>query len=197
MSCLWALQPRESYRPCLPRSSPRRACACLSRTEQSAWSHADVGDFSHDSVQLDQKKGAQLPPLPYHLACPGPSRSHFHDTGTGRTDGSFVLTKAHDSWMWMALCRKRRQVVAYAVGDRSPQDVSTSGGGHSRSLACRSRLHGFLDSGSGGDPRGAARSCRKGNRGNGSSGVVEYHAAAPSGSVCSPDLILCKVGGDA
>jgi len=32
---------------------------------------------------------------------------------------SFVLKKANDSWIWMALCRKTRQVVAYAVGDRS------------------------------------------------------------------------------
>jgi len=32
---------------------------------------------------------------------------------------SFVLKKANDSWMWIALCRRTRQVVAYAVGDRS------------------------------------------------------------------------------
>jgi insertion element IS1 protein InsB len=32
---------------------------------------------------------------------------------------SFVLKKAHDSWIWIALCRKTRQVVAYAIGDRS------------------------------------------------------------------------------
>ena len=32
---------------------------------------------------------------------------------------SFVLKKANDSWVWIALCRKTRQVVAYAVGDRS------------------------------------------------------------------------------
>ena len=32
---------------------------------------------------------------------------------------SFVLKKANDSWIWIALCRKTRQVVAYAVGDRS------------------------------------------------------------------------------
>src|SRR5712691_11807057 len=32
---------------------------------------------------------------------------------------SFVLKKGHDSWIWIALCRKTRQVVAYAVGDRS------------------------------------------------------------------------------
>src|SRR5438128_1312708 len=32
---------------------------------------------------------------------------------------SFVLKKANDSWMWIALCRKTRQVVGYAIGDRS------------------------------------------------------------------------------
>jgi len=32
---------------------------------------------------------------------------------------SCVLKQAHDSWIWIALCRKTRQVVAYAVGDRS------------------------------------------------------------------------------
>ena len=32
---------------------------------------------------------------------------------------SFVLKKTNDSWIWIALCRKTRQVVAYAIGDRS------------------------------------------------------------------------------
>jgi len=32
---------------------------------------------------------------------------------------SFVLKKANKVWIWIALCRKTRQVVAYAVGDRS------------------------------------------------------------------------------
>src|SRR5258708_10073822 len=32
---------------------------------------------------------------------------------------SFVLKKANESWIWMALCRKTRQVVASAPGDRS------------------------------------------------------------------------------
>ena len=30
-----------------------------------------------------------------------------------------MLKKAHDCWIWIALCRTRRQVVASAVGDRS------------------------------------------------------------------------------
>jgi insertion element IS1 protein InsB len=32
---------------------------------------------------------------------------------------SFVLKRANKRWVWVALCRATRQVVAYAVGDRS------------------------------------------------------------------------------
>jgi IS1 family transposase len=32
---------------------------------------------------------------------------------------SFVLKKAHKRWIWIALCRQTRQVVAYFIGDRS------------------------------------------------------------------------------
>ena len=32
---------------------------------------------------------------------------------------SFVLKKANQAWIWIALCRKTRQVVSYALGDRS------------------------------------------------------------------------------
>jgi insertion element IS1 protein InsB len=34
---------------------------------------------------------------------------------------SFVLKKAHKRWVWLALCRQTRQVVAFVVGDRSAQ----------------------------------------------------------------------------
>ena len=34
---------------------------------------------------------------------------------------SFVAKKTNQAWVWIALCRKTRQVVAYAVGDRSEQ----------------------------------------------------------------------------
>ena len=34
---------------------------------------------------------------------------------------SFVLKKTNQAWIWIALCRKTRQVVSYAVGDRSEQ----------------------------------------------------------------------------
>jgi insertion element IS1 protein InsB len=32
---------------------------------------------------------------------------------------SFVLKKTHQVWIWIALCRKTRQVVACVIGDRS------------------------------------------------------------------------------
>jgi len=67
---------------------------------------------------LDQKKVAQLPPLCTTLLAPNP------DDPTSTTLEldelwSFVLKKTNDSWIWIALCRQTRQVVAYAVGDRS------------------------------------------------------------------------------
>jgi insertion element IS1 protein InsB len=34
---------------------------------------------------------------------------------------SFVLKKARKQWVWLALCRQTRQVVACVVGDRSAQ----------------------------------------------------------------------------
>jgi hypothetical protein len=35
--------------------------------------------------------------------------------------GSFVIKKTNQVWIWIVLCRKTRQVVAYALGDRSEQ----------------------------------------------------------------------------
>src|SRR5215210_8005084 len=32
---------------------------------------------------------------------------------------SFVLKRANKRWIWIALCRATRQVVAYVIGDRS------------------------------------------------------------------------------
>ena len=34
---------------------------------------------------------------------------------------SFVLKKSNKRWLWIALCRRTRQVVAYFIGDRSEE----------------------------------------------------------------------------
>jgi insertion element IS1 protein InsB len=67
---------------------------------------------------LDQKKVAQLPALRTTLVAPDPEDPTSTILELDEL-WSFVLKKAHDSWIWIALCRKTRQVVAYAVGDRS------------------------------------------------------------------------------
>jgi insertion element IS1 protein InsB len=65
-----------------------------------------------------KKKAAQLPPLSETLVAPDPKDP---DTTILELDElwSFVLKKANKVWVWIALCRKTRQVVARAIGDRS------------------------------------------------------------------------------
>src|SRR5829696_8600152 len=64
------------------------------------------------------KKAAHLPDLKTTLVVPDPIDP---DATTLELDElwSFVLKKTKQAWIWIALCRKTRQVVAYAIGDRS------------------------------------------------------------------------------
>jgi insertion element IS1 protein InsB len=67
---------------------------------------------------LDQKKVAQLPPLSTTLVDLGPDEATSLVLELDEL-WSFVFKKANERWVWIALCRTTRQVVAYAVGDRS------------------------------------------------------------------------------
>jgi IS1 family transposase len=69
---------------------------------------------------LDQKKVAQLPSLSTTLVAPDPEDAASTALELDEL-WSFVLKKAHEVWVWIALCRKTRQVVAYALGVRSKQ----------------------------------------------------------------------------
>ena len=40
---------------------------------------------------------------------------------------SFVGSKANPRWVWIALCRQTRQIVAYFVGDRSAESARALG----------------------------------------------------------------------
>jgi hypothetical protein len=71
-------------------------------------------------VYAPRKKGAQLPPLRTTLIAPDPEEAASTILELDEL-WSFVLKKANEVWVWMALCRKTRQVVAYALGDRSKQ----------------------------------------------------------------------------
>ncbi len=67
---------------------------------------------------MAQKKFAALPDLSTTLHAPDPN-----DPATTALEldelWSFVLKKARKRWIWRALCRRTRQVVAYVIGDRS------------------------------------------------------------------------------
>ncbi|MBA3473288.1 MAG: IS1 family transposase [Rubrobacter sp.] len=67
-----------------------------------------------------KKKFHVLPELSKTLQEPDPSDP---EATTLELDElwSFVLKKARKRWVWLALCRKSRQVVAFYIGDRSEQ----------------------------------------------------------------------------
>jgi insertion element IS1 protein InsB len=67
---------------------------------------------------LDQKKVAALPALATTLL-PADTWAPWRPILELDELWTFVLRKADDKWIWLALCRQSRQVVAFVVGDRS------------------------------------------------------------------------------
>ena len=157
-----------------------------------AVSRARIAGFAYHRVPVDQKKGAQLPPLWTTLLASDPQDPTSTTLEPSRL-WSFVLNKAKEVWVWMALCRKTRQVVASAVGDRSRQDVSTLVRGHSTSLPPRTWLHRLLGGIQGGDPTRAAYSRGKRDRRNRPRRAVEYHPAKAAGPFCAHDGVVFQV----
>src|SRR5215212_4078051 len=62
------------------------------------------------------KKEMTLPELSETLAEPDPEEAVALELDEL---WSFVLKRANKRWIWIALCRATRQVVAYVIGDRS------------------------------------------------------------------------------
>jgi insertion element IS1 protein InsB len=67
---------------------------------------------------VDEKKDHELPALSTTLLAPDPHNPETHVLELDEL-WSFVIKKANQTWIWIALCRFTRQVVGYAVGDRS------------------------------------------------------------------------------
>ena len=69
---------------------------------------------------MAEKKAAKLPLLKETFITPDPNDP---DATILELDElwSFVFKKANKVWIWIALCRKTRQIVARAVGDRSKE----------------------------------------------------------------------------
>ncbi len=70
---------------------------------------------------MAKKKAAELPPLSETLV-----ETDANDPKATILEldelWSFVMKKVNKSWIWIAFCRKTRQVVARAVGDRSDEN---------------------------------------------------------------------------
>ena len=67
-------------------------------------------------LPVGSKKEAALPKLSETLCAPDPAEAIALELDEL---WSFVLKRANKRWIWIALCRATRQVVAYVVGDRS------------------------------------------------------------------------------
>lgn len=67
---------------------------------------------------MAQKKADRLPELSTTLVAPDPDDAAAAVLELDEM-WSFVLKKARKRWIWIALCRATRQVVAYVIGDRS------------------------------------------------------------------------------
>jgi insertion element IS1 protein InsB len=65
---------------------------------------------------LAQKKGAALPPLSTTLLKPDKQLGSALELDEL---WSFVFKKSRKRWVWVALCRQTRQIVAFVIGNRS------------------------------------------------------------------------------
>jgi insertion element IS1 protein InsB len=88
-----------------------------------------------------EKKHATLPELSDTLCEPDPQEPSARDLELDEL-WSFVLKRTRKRWVWIALCRATRQVVAYFIGDRSRESCRKLWG---RIPAAYSMGHCFTD----------------------------------------------------
>lgn len=90
----------------------------LRRTQFDAWFNPYLWCCAQHRERLVEKKDAALPPLSETLLEPDP-----HDATATVLEldelWSFVFKRVNKRWVWIALCRATRQVVACVIGDRS------------------------------------------------------------------------------
>ena len=111
--------PRRSLRARLYASGKRADFAGLSRTRLFAGIDPDFRGVAQHGRNVAQKKARSLPPLETPLAPAQPQDTLELDERWG-----FVgHRRLGVIWLWLALCRRRRQSVAYALG---PRDDATA-----------------------------------------------------------------------
>src|SRR5215213_8541929 len=98
-----------------PNKSVSKYCAPITSAAVCAGSRAPSASRATPSP-VGSKKEAALPELSGTLTDPDPEEAVALELDEL---WSFVLKRANKRWIWIALCRATRQVVAYVVGDRS------------------------------------------------------------------------------
>lgn len=101
----------------IPKLAARRSCTPIKNAAVYVALLAPSGFLARPRPH-GSKKVAQLPPFHTILVAPDPqdAASTILELDELR---SFVFKKVNQVWIWIALCRRTRQVVAYAIGDRS------------------------------------------------------------------------------
>src|SRR5207253_1834039 len=102
-----------------PTATPNRSASeyCTPSTSAAVCADSRAPSVSPGRPSpVGSKKEMSLPELQETLAAPDPEEAIALELDEL---WSFVLKRANKRWVWVALCRATRQVVAYAVGDRS------------------------------------------------------------------------------
>ena len=74
---------------------------------------------------------------------------------------SFVGAKAQTRWLWVALCRRTRQIVAWTLGDRSQQSARDLRASLPKGYRGRATRSDFWEAYAAAFPRRTHRSCGK------------------------------------
>jgi hypothetical protein len=108
-----------SHKPdCAARAPSRNPARGGPGTPEPARRRARLCRGPRHTGALDGKKAEELPPLSETLL-PAFERRR---AGTGRAL-ELVGSKANERWVWIALGRQTRQIVAFFVGDRSAESA--------------------------------------------------------------------------
>ena len=106
--------PRASTQRTIQRQRPRTDFAGLWETDELARLTAGVRRVAHDGAALAGTLCGDLPPLEQTLVS-----AQTDDVLEMDELMTFVSEKCFKRWLWTAQCRRTRQIVAFAIGDRS------------------------------------------------------------------------------
>jgi insertion element IS1 protein InsB len=105
------------------------ALSCVTRLRcEKIFLHGICRAVGVSSQWLMDFMGACFDTAPDHLRVQRPDRPH--DVMMGRVEGeademcSFVQQKAHKQWLWLAMERTIRQIIAFQVGERTRESAS-------------------------------------------------------------------------